>query len=674
MEKLKYIKIEHQDGTLSENVPIGVDADNVDVGNEDLSTKLDRLDANDASHSNSITSLNSSVINLSTQISSLASGSPAGVYATVAALTSADPDHSKIYVVTENGHWYYYNNGWQDGGTYQSNNETDPSVWVTINKNTAELKELNVKLTLQGYVRYSDGLIVGMSSENSKHTDYIFIKGYDKIKYRTNLTSGGAEIAFYDINKNYLKDISIEGDGLSNIKDIDIPENAYYVIMSCYSNWAVTAGYIKVFLTNSILSQVNENSIIVNKHKNNIEDIQNEIAWIVPQLKEINLKPELIGYVNYTSGRSNSEEKARHTDYIFIKGYETIEYKTYLTSAGAELAFYDEDKNYLKDISIEGDGQSNIKTVTVPENAYYVILSVYGTIWYPVAYLKSFISNSIIDNIKENTAEITEIKQNYENILKNKNILILGDSITDSATIIINDEMLETIAYSWPTSPSIKRWPWLIQKYFPIKECRNYAKSGATYSKSENLTDKRLSLINQVQIAINDKNNPNNIFNQQSFVPDIIIFAAGTNQSSVGSYDTAMSKTIYEEDEHTINIEETLNNLTITKEIEAARYCFIKIKQEWPMAQLFVVLPIQRMSRDQLLNSIQTELEKLAIRYGAIVINGCDNGIVQEGNTYQNSGITLSDGLHPNQNGQYLMFRQIYKAIESNYFDYSKFE
>ena len=49
--------------------------------------------------------------NLENKISVVASGSPAGVYATVVALTAADPDHSKIYVVSQDGHWYYYNSG-----------------------------------------------------------------------------------------------------------------------------------------------------------------------------------------------------------------------------------------------------------------------------------------------------------------------------------------------------------------------------------------------------------------------------------------------------------------------------------------------------------------------------------------------------------------------------------
>ena len=55
------------------------------------------------------------------QIQNVTSGSPKGVYANLAELKSNKPNgDSGIYVTTDNGHWYYYNGGWQDGGVYQS--------------------------------------------------------------------------------------------------------------------------------------------------------------------------------------------------------------------------------------------------------------------------------------------------------------------------------------------------------------------------------------------------------------------------------------------------------------------------------------------------------------------------------------------------------------------------
>lgn len=112
MDKLKYIKLENDDGSYSDAIPLAVDSDYVNVDGDTLTNELNKK-ANATAVSNSINEL-------STKVNSLSNGSPAGVYATVAALTTADPDHNKIYVVSADGHWYYYSNGnWADGGIYQ---------------------------------------------------------------------------------------------------------------------------------------------------------------------------------------------------------------------------------------------------------------------------------------------------------------------------------------------------------------------------------------------------------------------------------------------------------------------------------------------------------------------------------------------------------------------------
>lgn len=102
MDKLRYIKLENEDGSYSDSIPISVDSNYVDINGMSLADKIETLATK-------------------SEVQALASGSPAGVYGTVSALTTADPDHSKIYIVAENGHWYYYNeNSWTDGGVYQA--------------------------------------------------------------------------------------------------------------------------------------------------------------------------------------------------------------------------------------------------------------------------------------------------------------------------------------------------------------------------------------------------------------------------------------------------------------------------------------------------------------------------------------------------------------------------
>lgn len=104
MDKLKYIKLENEDGSYSNSIPLAVDSDYVDVNGNTLTNEL-KNKAN-----------NSSINNLQNQINSLASGSPL-----VASSTSDMIDTTKIYVLTTDGYWYYYNGtNWAQGGLYQS--------------------------------------------------------------------------------------------------------------------------------------------------------------------------------------------------------------------------------------------------------------------------------------------------------------------------------------------------------------------------------------------------------------------------------------------------------------------------------------------------------------------------------------------------------------------------
>lgn len=112
MDKLKYIKLENEDGSYSNSIPLAVDSDYVDVNGNTLTNELN-YKAN-----------NSSINNLQNQINSLASGSPL-----VASSVSEMTDTSRIYVNTTDGHWYWYDGSdWRDGGVYQSSGIVDDSV------------------------------------------------------------------------------------------------------------------------------------------------------------------------------------------------------------------------------------------------------------------------------------------------------------------------------------------------------------------------------------------------------------------------------------------------------------------------------------------------------------------------------------------------------------------
>lgn len=158
MDKLKYIKIEDQDGTISDNIPIGADAENIDMANgNNLETELVNVNQNLNDKDINISNLQSkdneldekidnNINNLQSQVNSLASGSPI-------AANSIDEmiDTTKIYVNVSDGHWYYYNeSSWIDGGIYQAtkiaNNSIDLDMFTVNTNNIIGNKKRNIVL------------------------------------------------------------------------------------------------------------------------------------------------------------------------------------------------------------------------------------------------------------------------------------------------------------------------------------------------------------------------------------------------------------------------------------------------------------------------------------------------------------------------------------------------
>lgn len=85
-------------------------------------------------------SLSNRLNNFDAEIQNVTNGSPKGVYANLSELQSAKPNgDSGIYVTTDNGHWYYYNNGWKDGGVYQAS--------MDLNQTTDQVLHSSIDLT-----------------------------------------------------------------------------------------------------------------------------------------------------------------------------------------------------------------------------------------------------------------------------------------------------------------------------------------------------------------------------------------------------------------------------------------------------------------------------------------------------------------------------------------------
>ena len=157
MDKLKYIKLENEDGSYSDAIPLSVDPAYIPIISNESHITLDNyIETNDSNinvlqtdtenNKNSISSikvdlsnkatkteLNNSINSLTEQMAALENGSPKGSYETTAALISANPN-TGVYIVTTDGHIYSWTKNASaaiDLGVYQATEISSDSI-VTV--------------------------------------------------------------------------------------------------------------------------------------------------------------------------------------------------------------------------------------------------------------------------------------------------------------------------------------------------------------------------------------------------------------------------------------------------------------------------------------------------------------------------------------------------------------
>lgn len=318
---------------------------------------------------------------------------------------------------------------------------------------------------------------------------------------------------------------------------------------------------------------------------------------------------------------------------------------------------------------------------TTGATAKYIV-----TYFYSGTYDYERYKNHIVLNIGQYYGEITPfipakyLASDISNPLDNTQVLIFGDSITDTCNFTINSSK-ETTAYTWrnPSNSYVNAqgvtiqysmWPKILKDSQPCEEIRNYARSGAGYLTHERPAgEERQNVHYQIDVALNDLDNPHGVFSVNDFQPDIVIFALGTNDGVPNdTYETAMAATVYQSDGVSIDVDATINALDETKFCQSARKAFMRVKRAFPTAQIYCVMPIQRANNDTNLGTLHEYLKKIAERYGCIIIDGTfTSGITRDFNEWNALGTYLKDGLHPNEKGQNLMARMIIGSIKNNF-------
>jgi hypothetical protein len=151
---------------------------------------------------------------LDSEVSALASGSPAGTYANLAALDAADPDHAKIYITLDDGKWCYHNgSAFVAGGVYQATSPAldsiNPKHTTFFDKPASPNLFDNATITAGHYVGHGSGVLIANADYYT--SDYIAVDA--ETAYWFNHIGFYAE---YDSGKTFISG-GIKGDGIQTL-------------------------------------------------------------------------------------------------------------------------------------------------------------------------------------------------------------------------------------------------------------------------------------------------------------------------------------------------------------------------------------------------------------------------------------------------------------------------
>ena len=482
--------------------------------------------------------------------------------------------------------------------------------------------------------------------QKAVRTDYIPTKFYDAAYVLSGLNNQGFIVAYFDENKDLIENISI------NTNDSGVKIKNFYFTVNKSASYFVVSGYKISYDVDYFIRLYSRYDIPFSQKKDVSGNVYGELDLIGSSVIDSGNR---LGVFKF----SGNYEAYRTSGLIPTDGFKSFILWSGINKFENACIFLDESMHVIGTVKgADSDAWYRVYSGKIPENSKYVIFNSY-----------------------RNNSPRYILKTSEDTL---PNVLILGDSITDCVNISEDTERGISTSYRWNTpsgsyndgSETIhyNMWPKLLYDSGLIGYCRNYAKFGARWITFDGLW--RQSLQNQITLAINDSSDPIDEFEMDSFVPDIIIIAIGTNDYlnhiDPDTYEEAIGKIVRGSDGNYIDWDTTISSLDDTKFNQAMLKAYLRLKREWPFAQIYTVLPIQRTAGDIVFSEKHDMQEKMANRMSSIVIDGAkEMGIVPEGNKVNSTnGTTLKDGLHPNRIGQMMMYRTIAKSIESHYIPY----
>ena len=430
----------------------------VDPIYEAYETRIDnRVDELDTYTHTNIASLNN-------MVSSVASGSPKGSYATVTALTTADPDHDYIYVVVEDGKWYYYDTGtssWVAGGVYQS------ALGVIAYNDTGNLIDITTVSTNK-YLQYDDQLL---DNNSYNTTDFIPVEASSDYTFMLPVYCW----AFYDSNKDMISASWTRPAGVPVVPlTVTSSATASYIRFS-YFNYCAEPLFVAGEVTEREYERFTKKEVEgIDLSNSNYASIDKEINKVLYEEGSINLvNPNEIveGYYLNASGTLGASASYNTTGVIEVEPSTSY----YLGNRIRFLLEFDENYGVVENSYINNWTDADV--ITTSATTKYIRFTVASTDL-AVMLVKSDEAVEYIPyspRINQAIGLTTRMKQelvgyNASNVLTGKKLVACGDSFTaytnaqfDSGIYIGKD----------------KTWPYLIglRNDMPVV---NMAVSGST--------------------------------------------------------------------------------------------------------------------------------------------------------------------------------------------------
>lgn len=480
----------------------------------------------------------------------------------------------------------------------------------TANDLYGKVVPLRVEFSEAGYM-----LPDGTYANEGWHTLPIPCSEFTYLRYKTNLTSPAIEVAFLDLWGAFHADWQhIVG---RNSTDVNIIEPAHwqtlagmsglaYVVVSMYENAdkGITRenAFAEVYTRDFVGETV--------KTLDGLKAADKELAGMSPLV----INPEFTeaGYIAETYVGT----PGWHTPLFRVDCLDTLRYKTNMNNTAYEVAFYDANKNLVRERCIKGDSRNTDKVVDLSlyrngntQDIVYASVSLYEN-----------------DTFTRDNAYVVADTHAYVNLTKGKavagKVLLFGDSITE-------------------TTLNKNNWPSFIPSMLGTSNVDNYAVSGAHIAPD---SEESPTLIDQVAYAGNVVTNGDDV--------GVVVVNIGTNDNQM-CVDNAVEDDWSHAMEWHTDYEECMEDVYTGEGYlwDSLRYSLGTLAHNYPKARRFICTPIQRADND-IHTTLIDAITRMGQYYGFTLIDlYANSGIVMENEKWNNPGVFLSDGLHPNSAG-----------------------